>query len=385
MKRKISLSAALVLVLIGALLTFQITDSALTSKYQTKLDQLTDDRLDLSKLSAVDEIVRQRRQGALDEKALQDMSAKGYMEGLGDPRCEYLSMEELSLRLEADAGKKTGVGADPVADPSTGSVYVAAVHKGSPAEAAGIVCGDRIISVNGADPSPGVPEFYGAEGSGVTLELEKADGSIASAAVFCAPYDAQSVVYIPVSDDVGMVRITAFNSSSEAAFREIMDSCGVKKIVFDLRGSGGDGEVALRLLDYILSDCALARTYTDPENVSVVNATSDHTVDIKCAVLVDKGTFAGAELFAAVLRDCAGATLVGERTAGDAAFRTLIRLSDQSAIVLTSGYFAPPVSGAFEGVGLECDLEAASTNPLAAALGDPASDLPLGMAVTSLG
>ena len=70
MGRKLSVSAALVLLLIGALITFQITYSYVGYKYQDKLDEITENRLVFSKLAAVDELVRSQYVGSIDEEEL---------------------------------------------------------------------------------------------------------------------------------------------------------------------------------------------------------------------------------------------------------------------------------------------------------------------------
>ena len=81
-----------------------------------------------------------------------------------------------------------------------------------------------------------------------------------------------------------------------------------------------------------------------------------HEVDCPMAVLVNGNTASAAELFTASLRDYKKATVVGVKTYGKGCIQTLYPLSDGSNLRVTYGYYDPPYSDNYDGVGITPDI-----------------------------
>ena len=366
MKRKLSISAAVILVLIGALLTFQVTYSFVGMKYQNKLDELTAMGYDFSKLSAIDALVRDQYPGVIDEKLLEESALRGYMKGLGDAESYYLNSEELDEYLFRVAGDRCGIGVSVCALGATSHMTVYSVFDQSSAQAAGILKGDRILSVNSSVVSAEnfsslASALYGKEGEKVSLAILRSE-QIINLEVSYAPVKEHTLYWEVLDGNIGYVRIYGFNSYTVSDFCAAVDSLvakNVKGIVFDLRHNN-DGAMsdAVSMLDYLINDKVIARSYVKSGEYTTHNATSDHSVDLPYSVIIDRETGAGAELFASSLRDCTGAKLVGETSLGDGCDSALIRLADHTGIVLTVGYYAPAVSEEFRSVGVKCDIGA---------------------------
>lgn len=366
MRRKVTVSAALILVLIGALVTFQITYSFVGDRYQTKLDELMANQMAFEKLAAVDDLVRSQYVGAINEAQLEENTLRGYMMGLGDKGCSYLTQEELSEYLLNESGQRWGVGVGATYHSQEDSLYVYRVFQDSPAQKAGLLSGDRIVSVNGASVrslgyTASHAKLYGPEGSSVELEVKRGE-NLLQLTVAYASIQVETVSFSMLPEQVGYVRIYSMNALTEGEFKTAVDSLvaqGARSLLFDLRSTvGGKHEVAVKMLDHLVSGCVLARTYTDSENINGIHATNDHTVDLPFGVMVNAITASSAELFAASLRDCTGAVVVGETTQGEAAVRTWVKLADLSGLVITTSYFAPPESESFHNKGLVCDVVA---------------------------
>ncbi len=366
MRRKLSVSAALVLVLIGALLTFQITYSFVGQKYQEKLDQIMANQTDFSKLAAVDELVRDQFVGTINDTELMEKTLRGYMQGLGDSGCSYLSKEEFAEYVRSGSGEGMGVGVNVTYLSSLKPMYVYRVFEDSPADKAGILPGDVIDAING-EPVQNMgfavakAKLNGAEGGSVALSLRRGEQPL-ELTVSYASFRVETVSYSMLDQTVGYLRIYSINPLTEGEFKAAVDalvSQGAKSLVYDLRNTvGGDYTTVVKMLDHLIAGKTLARTYSSEKDVSSVLASTDHSVTLPSAVLVNGITSSGAELFAASLRDCSGAILVGETTYGDAAIRTSVKLADLSGLVITTRYFAPPVSESFQGKGLICDVQA---------------------------
>lgn len=364
MKRKLSLSAALVLVMIGVLLTFQITNSFVGMKYQEKLDQITANRLDFSKLAAVDDVVREQYVGKIDETELAESAVRGYVQGLGDAGCTYLTKDEFSCYLRTGSGEGMGVGINAAYLSSDKQMYIYRVFEDSSAAKAGIRSGDVIEAVNGESVqalgfAAAKAKLSGNQGDSVSLSIRRGE-QVLDFTLTHASYRVETVNYSMVSGTVGYLRIYSINSLTEGEFKKAVDTLlaqGAKAMVYDLRNTnGGDYDTAVKMLDHLISGTTLLRTYSSETDVTAVEASADHSVSIPSAVLVNGLTSSCAELFAASLRDCSGALLVGETTYGDAAIRKAVKLADLSGLVITTRYFAPPVSEAFHGKGLTCDV-----------------------------
>lgn len=77
--------------------------------------------------------------------------------------------------------------------------------------------------------------------------------------------------------------------------------------------------------------------YSDGSRKTLIETDSTNSVELPIAVLVDGGTVSAAELFAAVLRDEAGALIVGSQTFGKGVMQNTYEFSDGSALTLSVG------------------------------------------------
>jgi carboxyl-terminal processing protease len=73
-------------------------------------------------------------------------------------------------------------------------------------------------------------------------------------------------------------------------------------------------------------------------------------------VLINGGSASAAEIVAGALQDYRRARLVGNRTYGKGSVQTIIPLTDDSAIKLTTGYYYTPAGRMIHGKGLTPDL-----------------------------
>ncbi len=386
MKRKISVASAIVLVLIGALIAFQITCRVLNDKYQAKLDQLSEGRQDFSKLFAVEEILKKNYVSSFDSSALGDSSVAGFIAGLGDGRSRYLDKASLSDFTRLSSGSLRGPGFDTVCSPS-GEIFISRVIEGTGAEAAGLLEGDRLLEIDSQPVSSLSPTevrelLWTKSGDSVSVTYRRGDVS-ASVQVGVSVFSYPSVTFTQIGS-VACVRIWLFTAETENELTLAFDafrSSGVTGVVFDLRSCDwGSFEHVSRVLEKLVSEQAYARTYSSSEDVTTLRAPYGSILPAPAAVIVDSFTSGAAELFAASLRDCAKARVVGETTAGSAAVQTLFRLSDQTAVLLVTRYFAPPVSGAFEGRGVGCDAAVGGFTALLANP-DPYNDPPLAISL----
>jgi len=255
------------------------------------------------------------------------------------------------------------------------------VFHDSPAERAGLQAGDTIVAVNGVPAAEQNQTSLstmvrGPEGTEVTLTIARQSEPEPLQITIT-----RALITIPIlsstlrPDGVGVITLNTFapDGTSErmlrAALRDL-EAQGAKAWVLDLRAnSGGAISSVQSVLGAFLSRDVTAMTLVArsgrPARFSVTGEAM--AVQRPLAVLVGPASASGAEITAAVLQDTGRARLFGQRTAACANAGVERRLSDGSAMVVTSArLLAGPQQRVIDGVGVIPDEE------FAAAPGDPA-------------
>jgi carboxyl-terminal processing protease len=260
---------------------------------------------------------------------------------------------ELASWQQENEGVYYGVGLE-LAPAAEGGVRVEMPLLDSPAWAAGIHQGDRVVRIDdlvlaevAEDPVAAAERALpGPADSPVTLLLQRAGrepfeviltrGPIAVPTVrgFVRRDDTTWSPWLDEGDGLVYVQIEAFKPTTLAAFDALtLPVAGrVRGLVLDLRGDpGGDIESAVRIADRFVAAGWLARVtgrvmpesepHLDaPRGVRLAEwneAVPGHLLEgVPTVVLVDAGTASAAELLAGALQDGAGAWVVGAPTWG---------------------------------------------------------------------
>ena len=109
------------------------------------------------------------------------------------------------------------------------------------------------------------------------------------------------------------------------------------------------------MLDMLLPAGEVFRTvsYTGKEQVDY---SDEECLDVPMAVLVNENSYSAAEFFAAALQEYEKAVVVGEQTVGKGYFQNTFRLSDGSAVGLSTGKYFTPKGRNLAGVGVTPDV-----------------------------
>lgn len=316
------------------------------------------------KLQQVDQVVNKHylKPEQLEAGSLQDGASAGLLAGIGDRYAAYYSADDYINKQKSDDGHLVGIGIE-VYPHTDGSLIVHKVYPSSPAEAAGMIAGDNIISVEdvslvGLSYSEAMELVRGEEGSVVRLEIRQGEKNV-QFEVTRADVVLPSV-FLTMIDDIAYVQIDDFNNETEIAFEDVVQEAqkaDAKGMIFDLRDNGGGlMNVANSMLDLLLPEGALTTT-VDVHGTKTVQHTSDaNCVELPMVCLVNGNTASAAELFVATLRDFEYAHSVGTKTYGKGVMQTTYPLEDGSAVKLTTAYFNPPSGENFNGVGIIPDV-----------------------------
>lgn len=223
-------------------------------------------------------------------------------------------------------------------------LIVRSVTPDSPAAKAGIEVGDTIVELDGK--APAVELLGGEAGSKASIKVLKKDGTTLSLELQRQQFStARKETLKWIDDETAVLRVFTFSRGYgrdiiEGHVKEANEK-GAKYLVLDLRSNGGGATDNLRhLLSLFLPPDSVigsfvnrtdAQKYTeatklepnDPIKIAEwldrkykTRAGRVEPFKGKLAVLTNRGSASASEICAAALREVAGATVVGTRTAG---------------------------------------------------------------------
>lgn len=401
MRKKISIGATVVAVLLCCLATFQVTYVVLQNKFEQKYlgetvtavkniytagnsqsdaasgSQTASSGSDFisrltAKLSEVDAIYRNYYIGELDDDVLIDAAIAGYVAGTGDDYAAYYNTAQFEEFMSDLEGELAGIGVNVIYNTEYKVIEVLSVVPDSPALEAGVQPGDLIITVGEERESvaeigynPAINKLRGTVGTIAVFQVargenysETVDFAIERAIV--KEITVMSHVYA-LDDTIGVIKITGFDAQTPGQFVsavEELQGLGCDKLVIDLRyNPGGELSSIVTTLDYIVPEGPIIRIFDADGNEVQTYYSEAGELNMPMAVLVNGSTASAAELFTSTVRDYNKAQIVGTTTYGKGCMQTTIPLSDYSAVSVTYRMYSPPFSDNYHGVGIVPDVE----------------------------
>jgi len=306
----------------------------------------------------------------LTEDDMYRAAARGMLERV-DPKMKkwnkLLSPSELAFMRTDMKGEMVGVGVNIKFDSDTGWTDVLGVIPGSPAEKAGVMVGDKIVSVNGKVYKgmtfrDVVGDIRGKAGETVTLTILRGDKLVPF------PIKREVIAYDAVSsmivgDGIGYVLVHAFTEKTVAMLRaglEDLGKKGAKAVVLDVRhNQGGLFDEAVATASLFVPEgtpiVKLRKRGDKEETFASKGAPAAATLPI--AILVDNDTASGAELVTGALQEARHAAVIGSRTHGKWSVQKIQELGNGYAAKFTTAVFVTPSGKSYDGVGLLPDVE----------------------------
>ncbi|MDH5489294.1 MAG: S41 family peptidase [Rhodospirillaceae bacterium] len=245
---------------------------------------------------------------------------------------------------------------------------ITSVTKGTPADKAGFVPGDRIISVSGHNVSGYTMRklasmLRGPIGSkikvGILREHDNAGPIIFNLArVHIVP----KTVLSDVSNGILNIRINSFNRltagevrDSIIALNDKIDSGDIRGIVMDLRDNpGGLLMQSVNVADLFLTKGAIVSTNgRHHDSVHKYQAGGiDVARGLPLVILINGDSASAAEVLAGALQDQGRAVVIGTTTFGKGSVQTVLRLPNAGEITLTWSRLVTPSGYAIHQLGI---------------------------------
>lgn len=311
-------------------------------------------------------IIDQYYLGDVDEEKLKEGMIKGYIEGLEDPYTEYISKEEMKDYLEDTMGNFVGIGIYMVKNTEVNKIQVLSPIKNSPAEKAGILPGDLIVSVDDVqytaeDMSVASNKIKGEEGSSVKVEILRGTES----KIF--EMKRENIKVNPVegrvlSDQIGYITFSSFDEDTAEDFKqkyEELQKQGIQSLIMDLRNNGGGiVDEALEIADYMTDKGTTLLYEVDKNNKEEVKKSEkDPIITIPVIILTNENTASSSEILAGALKDLGKAKTVGTKTYGKGVIQQVLTLPDGSGLKITSEKYLTPNKTEINKVGIAPDEE----------------------------
>lgn len=283
-----------------------------------------------------------------------------------DPHSGYLDLSDFKDMQVQTKGEFGGLGIEVTME--NGLVKVVSPIDDTPAAKAGIEPGDYITQIDGEAVM------------GLTLgeAVEKMRGLVNTDIVVTVareneePFDVtltRAIIKIEavkneLKDNIGYLRVTAFNEQTtenlKKAFKTLAKSDEpLQGYVLDLRNNpGGLLDQAVSVSDAFLNRGEIVSTRgRDAEDMQRYNARKgDLANGLPVVVLINGGSASASEIVAGALQDHRRAIVMGTKSFGKGSVQTIIPLSAEGAMRLTTARYYTPSGRSIQAKGIEPDI-----------------------------
>ncbi|MDO6466167.1 S41 family peptidase [Pseudoalteromonas carrageenovora] len=287
-----------------------------------------------------------------------------------DPYSKYLDEHELTSLFDNTNGRYTGIGIE-VKNVDEKMTIIDVVNN-SPAKIAGVLPGDKIISVNNNSADNRTIDEVATlirESKFANIDLTvKRDNTkeLITFHVARRQINLESASSELLDSGTGYLAINNFSNHTlhevalQVAALQSHFGYPLKGLVIDLRDNpGGTLQSAVAVSDLFLQSGTIVTTkgrFYDA-NQAFYAKRGDILKGAPIVVLINENSASAAEILAAALKDNKRATIVGSQSFGKGSVQSLIPLGDgNTALKLTTAKYYTPLGQSIDGIGITPDV-----------------------------
>lgn len=305
----------------------------------------------------------------VDEAALIEAAINGMLTSL-DPHSGYLPPNDFSDMQVQTRGEFGGLGIEVTQE--DGFVRVITPMDDTPAMEAGVEAGDFITHVNGEallglTLEQAVDMMRGPVGSEITITVVREGRDQPFDITIVRDRIRLTAVRARLEGNTAIVRVSTFNDQTypnlEEGLRGLISEIGglenLNGVVLDLRNNpGGLLSQAIRVSDAFLEQGEIVSTRgRRPEDGERYNATpGDLITDLPMVVLINGGSASASEIVAGALQDHRRAVVVGTNSFGKGSVQSIMPLSGNGAMRLTTSLYYTPSGRSIQALGIAPDI-----------------------------
>jgi len=336
----------------------QASEQKATSDYQEL--QLFTDVLTIVKRSYVEEVpIKDLVYGAID----------GMLASL-DPHSGFMS-PDIYKEMKVDTrGEFGGLGIE--ISLRDGILTIVAPIEDTPASRAGLQAGDHILKIEDQytkdmEIMEAVSLMRGAPGTEITITIMRA--SFEKPQPFTLQREVikvKSVKARTLEKGFGYVRLVQFQERTGVDLNKALDQLreenggSLQGLVLDMRNNpGGLLDQAVDVSDLFLTEGLIVYTQGREEDAQMEFSAlrSGTEPDYPMVVLINGGSASASEIVAGALQDHNRAVIMGTQSFGKGSVQTIIPLSDDSGLRLTTAKYYTPKGTSIQARGITPDIE----------------------------
>lgn len=321
----------------------------------------------------------------VDDKRLIKEAINGMLTGL-DPHSAFLDADAFKEMQSVTTGKFGGLGIEVGSE--DGLVKVISPIDDTPAFKAGIKSGDYIIKVDdtslrGLNLNDAVKKMRGEAGTEAVITiLRKGENKELVFNVRRAEIQLQSVRARDIEPGIAYIRLAQFEDATADKMVKYINEAykqnngNLKGMVLDLRNDPGGllhASVAVSAA-FLPKDALVVYTEGRVEDAKLrfsarkedyvrgskredpIAKLNPATKNVPLVVLVNNGSASASEIVAGALQDHKRATIVGTRSFGKGSVQTILPLTKDTAIKLTTARYLTPNGRAIQAKGITPDM-----------------------------
>ncbi|MFT4560596.1 MAG: carboxyl-terminal processing protease [Gammaproteobacteria bacterium] len=304
----------------------------------------------------------------ISDETLLEEAVRGMLAGL-DPHSSYLDEDSYLSLQEGTTGEFGGLGIE--VGMEDGFLKVIAPIDDTPAQRAGVQAGDIIVRLNdtpikGIGLADSVKMMRGKSGTEIRISvLREGEDKPLEFKILRAVIQIQSVKSKFLEAGFGYIRISHFQSRTGNDVQKhvrdlIKKDSKLNGLVLDLRNNpGGVLGAAVAVSDTFLKEGRIVYTQGRAQDSQLeFDAKPPDLIDgAPLIVLVNEGSASASEIVAGALQDRQRAIIMGRRSFGKGSVQTILPMSNNSALKLTTARYFTPSGRSIQAEGIIPDIE----------------------------
>jgi len=305
----------------------------------------------------------------VDDQLLLNGAIAGMLDSL-DPHSTFLNKEAYLNIQDSSAGQYGGLGIEVI--PEDNAIRIITPIDDSPAKRAGIIAGDMIVKINNT-PLRNIKSFDAMElmrgdvGEKVHLSIRReGENELLEFDLIREIIRISSIQSKWLGKGVAYVRITQFQTrtgydlTDEVQTLRDQHEGKIDGLVLDLRNNpGGILMAAKAVTDAFLDQGIIVSTKGKiaSSNTKLSATKGDIIFGAPIVILINGGSASAAEIVAGALQDHNRAIIMGTHSFGKGSVQTLMPISDDAVLKLTTARYFTPAGRSIQGLGIIPDIE----------------------------
>ncbi len=342
----------------------------INGKFTLSFEKSNVTRNSIQKFNEARSILQKSFYEDIDTNKLLEGAIAGMADSLKDPYTVYYNKEQMKAFTDMQRNTENeyvGVGL-PIMLDKNGIITVLEPFDDSPAKAAGIRQGDKILKIDGKDIT-GIRDdalvasmIKGQENTEVVLTiLRQSESSTFDVRVVRKKIKAKlNIRSEMLEDNIAYIKLKMFDENISDNFikqlNKLVDQ-GAKAVIIDVRDNpGGLYNEVVSLADRILPKGTIVYT-ENRQGEKAYQKSDDNQLNLPIAVLTNGNSASASEILAGAIKDYKKGILIGTKTFGKGLVQTTYSFSDGTGLKVTIARYFTPSGVCIHGEGIKPDIE----------------------------